>query len=380
MGTHKKINVCHLISGDLWAGAEVQMYTLVSSLKNVPELNVSAIVLNEGKLSAKLRRQGFKTTVIDETRLGFFGILKLAKKELTELKVDILHTHRYKENVLGALLKKKGTVPYLIQTVHGVGEPFTGIKMLKARFYSSLDLYYSKKYFDIIQTVSFDIQNKLRPKFYSSKLLTIHNAVNTEEIQPTGTVEEVRSELGIDSGDFVIGSAGRMVPVKGYDIFLEMAGIFLTMHPNTRFLLVGDGPQKEELERKAIEMNLENKVLFLGFREDIINIINCFDIFVVSSFHEGIPMVLLEAMALKKAIVASDVGGIKEIITDGVSGIRTEPGDARSLALACKNILADPSFRDGLQEGAAKRIKEMFSVDIQRIKILEMYYRVAGRQ
>ena len=96
MGTDKKINVCHLISGDLWAGAEVQMFTLVAALKTSPEMNLSVMVLNEGKLATRLRDIDIETTVIDESKYGFYQILNRVKKKSADVKFDILHTQHYK--------------------------------------------------------------------------------------------------------------------------------------------------------------------------------------------------------------------------------------------------------------------------------------------
>ena len=379
MGTDKKINVCHLISGDLWAGAEVQMFTVVTALNKAPELNVSAIVLNEGKLVSKLRDVGIEVTVIDESQYGFLQILMQAKKYLGGKNIDILHTHRYKENVIGALLKKGGSVRYIVQTVHGINEPLKWFKALKAKLYSSVNLYYTRKYFDKILAVSDDIRNTLGKKVDSDKLDTIHNAINPANIRITDTTEKIKHDLGINSIEHIIGSAGRMVPVKGYSVFLDMAKIILAKIPGTMFLLVGDGPLMEELKIKARRMGIGDQVLFLGFRNDIIDIINCLDIFVISSYHEGIPMALLEAMALKKAVVATAVGGINEIIENDISGLLVAPGGARSLADSCIKVLNDIGVKERLGAEAVKRINNEFVYDIQRDRIIDVYNELMKR-
>ena len=379
MGTDKKINVCHLISGDLWAGAEVQMFTVVTALNKAPELNVSAIVLNEGKLVSKLRDVGIEVTVIDESQYGFLQILRQAKKYLGGKNIDILHTHRYKENVIGALLKKGGSVRYIVQTVHGINEPLKWFKALKAKLYSSVNLYYTRKYFDKILAVSDDIRNTLGKKVDSDKLDTIHNAINPANIRITDTTEKIKHDLGINSIEHIIGSAGRMVPVKGYSVFLDMAKIILAKIPGTMFLLVGDGPLMEELKIKARRMGIGDQVLFLGFRNDIIDIINCLDIFVISSYHEGIPMALLEAMALKKAVVATAVGGINEIIENDISGLLVAPGGARSLADSCIKVLNDIGVKERLGAEAVKRINNEFVYDIQRDRIIDVYNELMKR-
>lgn len=376
MGTDKTINLCHLISGDLWAGAEVQMYTLVMSLKTFPDINISAIVLNEGKLAAKLRDAGFEVVVIEESKNSFFQILNQIKKVLRNKNIDILHTHRYKENILGALLKKSGIVQHLIQTVHGINEPLKVIKKLKAKSYSYLNLYYTRKYFDKVLTVSFDIQNKMSGIINPDRLVTIHNAIDPASLTIKRTADKIRKELRVKENQPIIGTAGRMVPIKGYNVFLDMAKIILEKKPDARFLLVGDGPLKQELENMAKKLGIEKEVIFPGFRDDIIDVINCLDIFVISSYHEGIPMVLLEAMALEQAIVATSVGGINEIIENGVSGILVKPGDAQSLSEACIKVLDDIDIKKNLEINAKKRIDEEFSSNILQTRIINLYQEI----
>lgn len=379
MGTNQKIKVCYLISGDLWAGPEVQVHSLLVSLKTVPYLDISVIILNEGKLAEKLRKSEFEVRVIEESKHTFFKIFNLIKKELKDKEIDILHTHRYKENVLGVLLKKKCKIKHLVQTVHGIGEPFKGIKKLKINLYSKLNEYFTRNYFNKVLTVSFDIQNKLRKIITPEKLITIHNAINTANLKVTRSAIEVREELGVGKDHPLIGSVGRMVPIKGYDIFLKAAKVILEVKPEVKFILAGDGPLRSELEKMAEGMGLENAVKFPGFRDNILEIINCFDIFMISSYHEGIPIALLEAMALKKAIVATKVGGIKEIIKHNMSGFLVESGDAKGLASSCMKFLNNAETRKKIEIEARKRIKEEFSVEIQKERLLKLYNEVINK-
>jgi len=373
MGIDQKITVCHLISGDLWAGAEVQAYTLLSALKDEPGINLLAVVLNEGRLAEQLRKGGIETIVIDESRHGIVQIFKILKEELKNRKIDVLHSHRYKENILAALLKKEGLTRYLVQTVHGLGEEFKGFQKIKIILYSLLNNYFTRRYFNKIIAVSNDIERQLKDKFKADCLTTVHNAVKTENIRPAHSNSEVRRELKIDDSQPVIGTAGRLVPIKGYDIFLSAAKIILEDTPRAVFLLAGDGPLKEELQQQALSLGIEKNVRFLGFREDIIDILNCLDIFVMSSHHEGIPMILLEAMALQKPVVSTAVGGVKEVIEDNLSGLLVKPGDEKSLALACLIVLNRPDTREKLSRGAIGRIEEEYSVEVQRARLLNLY-------
>jgi len=345
-------------------------------LKDEPGIKLSAVVLNEARLAGELRKAGVETTVIDEARHGYSEISQLLKKELTDKNIDILHSHRYKENLLAAGMKKNGLCRYLVQTVHGTGEQFSGINRIKNGLYNFMNRRVTRKYFSRVIAVSKDLEKQLISKYPRDKVVTIHNGVNRERLQPVNGAAEMRRELQITENQPLIGTAGRMVPVKGYDLLLKAAEYIVEDSPQVMFIIAGDGPLKEDLQRKSVEMGLENNVKFIGFREDIIDILNCLDVFVMSSHHEGIPMVLLEAMAMQKPVISTAVGGIKEIIQDNVSGLLVKPGDFKSLALACMIMLNRQEIRTQLSLGAVKRIRDEFSVEVQKERILNLYRQV----
>ena len=350
------------------------MFTLVNALKIYPELEISAVVLNEGALAKRLREAGFEVIVIEEKNHGFLQTRSILVDKLKG-RVDILHTHRYKENILGALLKNKIGARFLIRTVHGVTENVKIAKLPKHLIVSALDRYFTTRYFDLVLTVSYDIQNKFSKFIEQNKLLTLHNFIDVANLKPSKAPMSIRDEFGIESDDIVIGSAGRMMPVKAYDVFLDMAEIILRDRQDVKFILAGDGPLKSALQDSARKKGIDKNVIFPGFRDDIVDVLNCFDIFVISSHHEGIPMVLLEAMALKKAIVATAVGGINEIIEDRISGLLAPAGDSSALARSCIELIADAALKESLGSGAYQRVKSEFSVESQREKMLAVYKR-----
>jgi len=127
----RTLKVMHLISGDLWAGAEVQAYTLLSRLRQMPNVEIIAVLLNHGQLQNRLVDSGVSTVVIDEQAHGFVSIVRQLRKLLVSVRPDILHTHRYKENVLGGLATGCGSLCKLVRTVHGTADAFSGYRHLK---------------------------------------------------------------------------------------------------------------------------------------------------------------------------------------------------------------------------------------------------------
>ncbi len=380
MGADKKIKVCHLISGDLWAGAEVQAHTMIKSLSQCADLDIRAIVLNEGKLSRKLGELGIRVDVIDETQHSFFSIRRKLLDLLESADVDIIHSHRTKENVLAGFLKKRGLTKKLVQTVHGLGEPFKGWKRLKAGITSSLNKTYTRRYFDSIHVVSNDIKNSLEKKLGAKIIVVIHNVVDEELLDANPDRSKIRKELGIDESVMVLGTAGRMVPVKGYDMLIKAAGRIVLNNPRVVFLLAGDGPLKGELETMVEDLGLAENIKFVGFRDDMVDFLGALDIFIMTSYHEGIPVVLLEAMALGRPVVATAVGGILEVIEDGKSGVFVIPSDHLEFARACRKLMEDSDLREGLGQGAKTRIKSSFSSSAQKEKMHNLYCQLKAGQ
>jgi glycosyltransferase involved in cell wall biosynthesis len=148
------------------------------------------------------------------------------------------------------------------------------------------------------------------------------------------------------------------------------------MKPEISFVIAGNGPLRSELENRVSRLGIDKNVTFTGFREDILDIFNVFDVLAVTSYHEGIPISVLEAMSLEKTVVSTNVGGMKEIIENGISGILVEPGNPDVVADACLRVLDDSSLRDALQRGAGKRIEDEFASRIQRDRMLNLYNEV----
>lgn len=367
------MKVCHVASGDLWAGAEVQVFNMVSAQNESGAVDVSALLLNEGRLTNELRRLGIRTEVIEEDRHSFYEILRQADRWLSGRNIDIIHSHRFKENILAAKLRQRNRARYLVQTVHGLGEPFRGITRLKAGVMSYANRWYSRRYFDLIVAVSEDIGRSLRPHFGDERVAVVYNSVEMPVGDAAADRLRIRAEFELDDTKILIGTAGRLTPVKAYDQFLLAAREIANVSPQARFLIAGDGPLGDSLKAQANQLGLADKVLFPGFRNDMPAVLAAMDIFVMSSLHEGIPVVLLEAMALARPVVVTAVGGMVEVVEDGRSGQLVAAGNSRELAGACVKLIKDPNFRTRLGLAAADRVRSEFTVQNQSHRLIEIY-------
>jgi glycosyltransferase involved in cell wall biosynthesis len=362
-----------VISGDLWAGAESQTHTLLRSLARYTDIELSAVLLNEGKLAERLRSDGINPIVIEETKEGFFAIRRCLTRILSEIRPEIIHSHRYKENILASLVARECGARRLVQTVHGVQEGLSGLRRLKMRAYQLLNDFQTGRRFDSVIAVSEDIRRVLSIKHPQTNIVTIHNGIDLAAIKPCKPMSETRLSLGLESDNPLIGSVGRLVPVKAYDVFLRSAAIVRESCPDAHFLIAGDGPLRGELESMADGLRLGRNMIFTGFRDDILDIVNALDIYVVSSQHEGIPMSVLEAMALAKPIVSTAVGGMTEIIEKAISGALVEPGSDREIANTCLWLLGDKSRIRVMGDEARARVQVRFSAAAQCKKVYDLY-------
>lgn len=373
MGIDKKIKVCHLISGDLWAGAESQAYAMITSLTQLPEFAISAIVLNQGRLESSLCEAGIPVLVIDESKYGFWSLFDQASKCLRQNRVDIIHSHRYKENLLAFLLRQRGLASSLVQTVHGLPEATGGLGRAKASVYSCVNSFMSRRHFDKVICVSYDIERFLRNQNRFRNTVAIHNAIECSSPATPNVSTYLKSQLGLADDVQLVGAIGRAVPVKGFDTFLRLAAQVQRLRNNVRFVLVGDGPCLESLRALAQERGSSDSLYFLGFRDDVTEILRSLDLMVMTSLHEGIPMILLEAMAEQRAVLAYSVGGIPEVIETDKSGILVDGGNESVLLETCLRLLESRDLRVRLGIAARQRVEREFSTSAQRLRLASVY-------
>ena len=377
----RRLRVCHVMSADLWAGAEVQVATVASYLVDAPELDLTAVLLNDGPLAAELRRLGVPVTVIDERTNNALEILTALTRYFRARPVDVVHTHRGKDTVLGALAARLAGVRGLVRTVHGHREPMRGWDRVKFGVYEALDTWTLRCFADRVVAVSRRLARSLDDGGYGpGTVVPIPNGVDVERIRSSRPREDVRRALGIDPMAGVIGIVGRLTPVKGHDLFLRAARHILDEAPRTRFLIVGDGPLRTELERTARELGVAEACVFAGARMDVYDLVGAMDAFVLSSLHEGSPMALLEAMALGTPVVATAVGGVPEILAQGTTGLLVGGQDANGLAAACLELLGDPERARAMAERARRVAADKFSHRRCGAALVGTYHAVTRRR
>ena len=271
--------------------------------------------------------------------------------------IDIVHTHNYKSDVIG-LLASQFTKTRWIATNH----VWHGSDV-KLKVYEALDSLLLR-FADRIIAVSDEIREDLLSKrIKAHRIERIFNGIDVSSVMPIALGKDLRAEFGINNGDIVVTSVGRLSPEKGHTVLLEAAQELIKKHNNLKFLIVGDGPLRESLQFDVRSRQFEKHVKFLGIREDVSEILSISDIYVNSSYIEGLPLTILEAMRSRLPIVATKSGGTPQVISEGKTGILVNSGNSEELKNAIEMLLSDAKKRQKLGNEAYKDLCEKFSIE-----------------
>ncbi len=194
-------------------------------------------------------------------------------------------------------------------------------------------------------------------------MAVIPNGVDTERFAPYPDVLAVRRELGIGPADPVVGIVAALRPEKNHELFLEVARRVVDQLPAARFLVIGDGPCREAMERRAVELGVADHTLFLGSRSDVPRLLAAMDVFALTSHIEANPMSILEAMSVGRPVVATNVGSIHEAVEDGRTGFLVPPGDADQFAERVLQLLCNPLTRESMGNAARQAAISHWSLD-----------------
>jgi glycosyltransferase involved in cell wall biosynthesis len=299
----------------------------------------------------------------------FFTLIKIMRYE----RPHIVHTHTSKAGILGRWAAYFCKVPVIIHTPHG--HVFWGyFGRLKTSCYVLLEKITALITDKIIMLTEQEKKDHLLFRVApEEKFSVIHSGISLDKfLNPPVDSSAMKKELGIPDCDLVVGSAGRLTPVKGHKYLIEAAVKVLDARSNATFVFLGDGELADELKNMASGLGLKGKIKFLGWRPDVAEVMSVFDVFVLPSLNEGMGRVIVEAMALGKPIVGSDVGGIPDLVIEGKNGYLIPPGDVPGLSAAVIKLLDDSEKRRIMGENGEK-MASVYSADEMVLKIDRLY-------
>ena len=304
--------------------------------------------------------------------LGLRGFHDLARASgallhlLRRQRFDVLHSHLFHANVLGRLTAWRAGVPVVVSTIH-VAEP--------RRWHLVLERWTAPLATQLV-AVSAGVRAHMveRARLRAERILVIPNGVDVSRFSLARG--EFRRREGIPAGCTLITTIGRLDTQKGFPYLLEAAREVALRHPDVCFLVVGEGPRRRDLVSLRDRLGLKERVRFLGFRTDVPQILADSDLFVLPSLWEGFPIALLEAMAAGLPVVATDVPGVAEVVTDGETGLVVPRKDVGALAEALCRLLDDADLRRWLARAGQRKVEREFGWEKVVAATMSLYERL----
>jgi len=372
----KPIKVLQVIGGGEIAGSKHQFLELCWEQLKRGHL-VKVVCFIERELSTDARKMGIPIQVMPMLNILDWRVILPLRRLIREGGFQIVHTHGVRANFIGRLAARR-TDAKIVTTIYSFPrEDYKNI--LKRLLYPPIDRF-TIKYAHRLIAVSHGLKEKLLGVNYApqEKLRVIHCSINIETAKPSKTRAEMRKELNIPEGAPACGMLARLVHVKNPFLLLDVAEMVHREMPDALFFFVGDGPYLEDLKKEASRRGLAEVVRFTGYRKDPLDIVEALDVIVLTSLSEGLPVTLLEAMALGKPVVATMVGGVPEVVKDGETGLLAPSGDAEAFARHLLALLRDRERMRDMGQKGRKWVEENFSLSTMVERTDKVYAEVLG--
>jgi glycosyltransferase involved in cell wall biosynthesis len=361
--------VLHLITSFEIGGTERQAVELLKRL-DAKRYDVRLAVLrNEGQFYDEIRS---RFSNVPEFPLTSFynanALRQLARlrRLMVRQKIDLLHAHDFYSGLLGAAAAR-----------------LAGVRVIACQRHLRLS---DRRAHDFGSRVIHCLAHRLlvnseaiRDKIIDqdgaspSKIRIIKNGIIESNEPRAEARQQLCNELRIGNGGTLIGTVARLQPVKGHRALIQAAATVLRERPEVHFVLVGDGPLRNEIQMQCGRLGIANRVHLMGDRGDVARLLPAFDLLVLASLHEGLPNAVMEAMAARVLVVATAVGGTKELIEDGVTGYLVAPEDPKALAERIRFALGDNEHRAEIVSAAHHRVTEAFGIE-RMVESVEALY------
>jgi glycosyltransferase involved in cell wall biosynthesis len=305
----------------------------------------------------EMERAGVPTVCLNQSRPYDPRIVGRIVRLVRERRVDILHMHLPYAAIVGRIAGKLAGVPAMVYTEHGLQERCHPLTRIANQLTMRLG--------DVTIAVSGEVKDSLlRSRLVrGTRVLTIRNGVDVEWLRRmTSGASGIRGEFSIPEDGLVVGVVTAFRPQKQLETWIRAARAIADAEPRTTFIVVGHGPSQPAVRQLADRIGLNGRITFTGLRHDAARLMAGFDVFMSSSIYEGLPVSVLEAMALERPIVATRVGGLPGILRDGQEGFLVQPGDPGALAERVLTLLRNPSLRRTVGEAARRRVETEFSI------------------
>ena len=367
------VRICYVVGTLEVGGAERQLYLLMKNIDRERFCPV-LVALRDGRMRGDFEKVARVRVAGKRWKLDVFffaRLLGIIKRE----KPDILHTFMFTSNFWGRLAGLAARVPFIVASERSMD-------FWKGPLHLWIDRFFARFTRKIVCN-----SNEVKARYekvlgrYSGRLSVIYNGIDTGFYDGVKYREELRKELGITEGKTIL-TGGRLCPEKGLDDFMEAVSIVVNRvkaFRNARFLIAGEGSEKKSLMELRERLGLKDYIIFTGYRKDLPEIIKMSDIVVLSSLWEGMPNLIIEAMALRKPVISTDVGGSREIIKNGETGFLVPVKNPEMLAGAMLALLQDESLGESMGAKGCEFVKRELELSVMVNKYEGLYRELAGK-
>ncbi|HCG76369.1 MAG: hypothetical protein CO162_02405 [bacterium (Candidatus Ratteibacteria) CG_4_9_14_3_um_filter_41_21] len=358
----KKIKVIHLIEDLKIGGAERVVANIAEGLdKERYQISIWCLA-GGGEIADELKAKGIDLKILGignyHNPLNILKLILLLKKE----RFNIVHMHGYFATTIGRIAARISGIPILVTHLHTT---HYNLKLRNIIVDKILNLF-TQKIICVSEAVKksfIDTEDGAKGKF-----IVIYNGIDKKKY----TLHQ------LDDRREIITTVSSLYPHKGHTHLLKAMKEVLTSFPRVRFWIVGEGPLKEKLKKEAINLEISSQVSFLGKRKDIPEILSQSVLFVLPSLREGLPLTILEAIAVGLPVIATEVGGIPEAVIDKETGFLVPPENAEALAEAIINLLKNPKMMEEMGQKGRKIFEEKFTTQIMIGKLENLYQKLIG--
>lgn len=363
----ERIRVLELMATGTNGGAQEHVYSLISRLDR-ERYEVRVVSLSPGSAARRIAELGVPTTIVEEpddaTAVG--SVAALAE----EFRADVIHNHMYRAELVGtraaiALGSIGHRRPYVVSTIHSSRVRSAEDRAVMRRLTPEMDR---------VIAVSRAIEQKLIEEGRTgTEVSVIYNGVDLQRYDHQAPCCTLREEYGLPAEGPIVGVVARLESEKGHPTLLDAWPAVLAAQPTATLLIVGEGSRREELEAQARALEIAERVVFTGRREDVPAVTAALDVAVLPSYREAQGLVILEAMALGRPVVATRVGGIPEMVEDGVTGLLVPAHDSQALAAAIVRLLTDHSLADVIGRAGHDLVHDRFCVELMVSAVEDIY-------
>ena len=358
----KKFRILHTEWSEGFGGQEMRI--LLEIQEHLKEGHqVFLLAPPESPLLRTAREKGIESIPLKIRHTLDFQALRQIKKIIQENQIEVIHTHSSVDSWVASLAGKWTRVPVVVRTRH--------ISVPTRR--RPLNYVYALP--DAVITTGEQIRQTLITRYGlpAQAVYSIPTGVDTQRFYPRPPDPALKQKLGLPAESLVISLVAVLRAQKRHEVVIAAAAGILKYSPRVRFLFVGEGPRRALIEEAIRRHGLESHILMTGHRNDIPEILALTDIGIISSQAEGVPQFLLQAMAMAKPVVSTAVGGIPDIITDGLNGLLIPPEEPQALGKAVIKILEDPNYARGISQKALKTVLENYNSGLMADKVSRVY-------